>query len=327
MLLTAMCLALAACSGGGGGSAPETGGGEMTPETGGGDMTPETGGGDMTPEGGGEMTPETGGGDMTPEATYVPIPKITSLESINPHTFNCIQHFKATEENNDCGVYEVDEDAVWSATSHAATVAAYKALEPEPVMPSSSETTATTGQGDRDALAALKAVLADGYDYGTWIGNHGEAVEALGTTLPAANEILSDYSAPSGVIIEYTGDAEGYADDGTHLSRFDAKVEIASGEDNGEEFTTGIVDQFDWGDAYNGRWDDLDSVYLNNDGGTTATAKGQGNTEAATGKWVFEAYRSAGSGDPDGFLGAFNLEDGADSLTGGFNADTKEAGE
>jgi len=63
MLLTAMCLALAACGGGGGGgSAPEI---EMTPE-GGGDITPETGGGgDMTPEGDGGMTGNEGDGGMT----------------------------------------------------------------------------------------------------------------------------------------------------------------------------------------------------------------------------------------------------------------------
>jgi len=303
MLLTAMCLALTACSGGGGGNAPENGGGKMP-----------------SSEDGGKMPPSEDGGKMPPKATYVPIPKVINNQ-VNAATLECIRHFKT---DNDCGVYEVDEDAVWSATSHAATVAAYKALEPapEPVMPSPE----TTGQDDRDALAALKAVLADGYDYGTWIGNHGEAVEALGTTLPAANEILSDYSAPSGVIIEYTGDAEGYADDGTNLSRFDAEVLIAAGEADGETFINGFVDEFDWDDdAYSGRWSNLSVVQLNNDGGTTASG---GDSTDATGKWVFEAYRSADRGNPDGFLGAFNLGDGADSLTGGFNADTKkEAGE
>jgi len=67
MLLTAMCLALAACGGGGGGgSAPEI---EMTPE-GGGDITPETGGGgDMTPEGDG------GTSQRTPTPTPLPPPE------------------------------------------------------------------------------------------------------------------------------------------------------------------------------------------------------------------------------------------------------------
>jgi len=172
--------------------------------------------------------------------------------------------------------------------------------------------------GETDQLVTLANTV---FGYGDW----ATIIEDLEIDPGARSALdedyaLSSFNGTSGVAT-YNGDATGVAgkDGSDDTTSFDAKVELRLTSSSLE----GDIVNFDWGDS-KPQLGDPTAISLGND---KATSNIGGST--ATGEWDFLAY---GTGDnakgPDGFLGAFFIREtgggGDDFLTGGFDAQRSE---